>query len=211
MTDATQAFGKILLNINELGIDLLSMSAHKIYGPKGTGALYVRSRRPKKVKLQPILHGGGHERELRSGTLNVPGIVGFGKAVEISKKEMKNEIKQIKALRDHLEASLLEIMDTFINGNLEERLYNTSNICFKGADSDAIITGLEDIMISNGSACTSTKIEPSHVLTAMGLNSRDAYSSIRFSLGRFNTFEDIGRAHLKIKEIVNKLRTMNIN
>jgi cysteine desulfurase len=214
MTDATQAVGKIPVNVDVLGIDLLCMSGHKFYAPKGIGALYVRQKM-NRVKLAALIHGGGHERGLRSGTLNVPGIVALGTACEVAQKEMKQNTKQIKALRDYLEDELLKIEDTFINGNKEQRLYNTVNILFKGADSDAMIMGLSNaendvplIAVSNGSACTSASIEPSHVLTAMGLNETDAFSSIRFSIGKYNSKKEIDNVLNRIKNIIRQLRMM---
>lgn len=209
MTDGTQAVGKIPINVDELGIDLMAFSAHKLYGPKGVGALYKRSKRPNKVKLEALLHGGGHEGGFRSGTLNVPGIVGLGEASLIAKNEMVKESKRIKELRDYLETELLKINGTWLNGNIEQRLYNVSNICFKGIDSDAMIIGLKYIAVSNGSACTSTSIEPSHVLKAMGLNEKDAFSAIRFSLGRFNGNVDIETTIKRIYEVIKDLRSMN--
>ncbi|MFN8671852.1 MAG: cysteine desulfurase family protein [Candidatus Sericytochromatia bacterium] len=208
MTDATQVVGKIPIDVNKLGIDLMTISAHKFYGPKGIGALYVRSRRPRKVKLEPIIHGGGHERSFRSGTSNVSGIVGLGVACEIASKNIKKDSLIIKDLRDYLENELLKIEDTFINGHKEKRLYNTSNICFKGFNSEAIIMGLKNIIVSNGSACTSTSIYPSHVLMAMGLSEKEAFSSIRFSLGKFNTKNEIEFTIEKIKDIILNLRVL---
>lgn len=216
MTDATQAVGKIPLDVDFLGIDLLSMSGHKIYAPKGVGVLYARQRTTR-VKLYPLLHGGGHERGFRSGTLNVAGIVAMGRACEIAKNEMVSNHNQILSLRDYLETELLKIKDTHLNGNFSQRLHNVSNICFKGADSDAIIIGLSNpiddkplIAVSSGSACTSSSVEPSHVLTAMGLNESDAYSSIRFSLGKFNTKCDIDITIEAINNVVSGLRSMVI-
>lgn len=182
MTDATQAVGKIPVNVNELGIDLMAFSGHKYHGPKGIGGLYIRSRRPNKVKLTPLIHGGGHERGFRSGTLNVPGIVGLGEASRLARLEMSDRILMIKEQRDNLEKELLKIDGTFVNGNIVQRIHNTTNICFQGVDGDALIAELEDVMVSNGSACTSTKVEPSHVLIGMGLSINNAYSSLRFSL-----------------------------
>lgn len=214
MTDATQAVGKIPVNVDELGIDLLCMSGHKLYAPKGVGALYVRQRM-KRVKLPALLHGGGHERGMRSGTLNVPGIVALGAACALAQKEMKQNAENILALRNYLEEELLKIDDTIVNGNRESRLYNTANILFAGADSDALIMGLSNtendlplIAVSNGSACASASIEPSHVLTAMGLNEIDAFSSIRFSLGKFNTKEEIDVAIDAMKNVVSKSRAI---
>jgi cysteine desulfurase len=208
MTDATQAVGKMAIDVDKLGIDLLSFSAHKFYGPKGIGGLFIRSRRPNKVKIRALIHGGGHERGLRSGTLNVPAIVGIGKAAEIAIEQMSNDSKRIGMLRDILESELLKIENSFLNGNHNSRLYNTTNICFKGADADAMMVGLKDIIVSNGSACTSTKVEPSHVLKALGRSDEEAYSSIRFSLGRFNTKEEILKVVQATSNVVSELRLM---
>lgn len=208
MTDATQAVGKMPVDVNEMGIDLMAFSGHKFYGPKGVGGLYVRSRRPNKVKLDALIHGGGHERGFRSGTLNVPGIVGLGAAAELSLGLMEADRKGIGALRDFLEKSFLEMPDTVLNGHPQNRLYNVSNICFKGADADAIIAGLENIAVSNGSACSSTKVEPSHVLTAMGLNEQEAYSSLRFSLGRSTKANQVLKSVETVSETIKKLRMM---
>ncbi len=213
-TDATQAVGKIKLNVDELGIDLLCFSGHKLYSPKGVGALYIRQR-INRVKIPALLHGGGHERGLRSGTLNVPGIVALGSSCSIAQKEMSRNYGHIVQLRDYLEAELLRIEETRVNGNLENRLYNTTNILFRGADSEAIIMGLSNpeknlplIAVSNGSACTSASIEPSHVLTAMGLNEKEAFSCIRFSLGKFNTKKEIDIVIDSVKNVVSGLRAM---
>ena len=215
MTDATQAVGKIEVNVNELGIDLLCFSGHKIYAPKGVGVLYVRQR-GNRVKIPALVHGGGHERGLRSGTLNVPGIVALGKSCDLAIDEMQANQKQIKELRDYLESQLLTIKNTFINGSIEKRLYNVTNICFVGADSEAIIMGLSNpendlplIAVSNGSACTSTSIDPSHVLVAMGLDENQAFNSIRFSLGKYNTKDEIDIVINQVKTIVKNLRAMN--
>lgn len=193
MTDATQAVGKIPIDVDMMGIDLMSFSGHKLYGPKGIGGLFVRQRRPWKVKIPALIHGGGHERGLRSGTLNVPGIVGLGFACEIAQKEMAINERNIRTLRDELECELLTIQGSFINGHREKRLYNTINICFPGVDSDALIMGLANpkdgsppIMVSNGSACSSKSIEPSHVLVAMGRKEEDAFCSLRISFGACN-------------------------
>lgn len=209
MTDATQGAGKLNINVRELDIDLLAISAHKFYGPKGIGALYVRNKRPFKVKLPALLHGGGHERDMRSGTLNVPGIVGLGEAARIAKIEMLNDTNRIKQLRNLLENELLKIDASFINGNKENRLYNVSNICFEGADADAVIAGIDNIMISNGSACSTNKVEPSHVLTAMGLSTENAYSSLRLSLGRLTTNEEIEELLKILPPIIKSLRLFN--
>lgn len=208
IVDATQAVGKIPIDVEGLGIDLLTFSGHKFYGPKGIGGLFIRSRRPFKVKLKSLIHGGGHERGFRSGTLNVPGIVGLGKAAEIAINEMKNDSKEIGELRDILESELLKIENTFVNGSRSKRLYNTTNICFAGADADAIMVGLKNIMVSNGSACTSAKVEPSHVLKSLGRSDAEAYSSIRFSLGRFNSKEEILQVIEATRSVVNGLRGM---
>lgn len=207
MTDGTQAVGKIPVDVNDLGIDLMSFSGHKFYGPKGVGALYVRSRRPNKVKISALQHGGGHERGLRSGTLNVPGIIGLGTACEIAKKEMKENAVRIGALRDYLEAELLKLPDTFLNGTKESRLYNTSSICFRGADADAIMIGIKPIMISNGSACSSTKVDPSHVLKAIGLSDDEAYATIRFSLSKLTSEVELSQTIKVVKSVVSDLRT----
>jgi len=208
MTDGTQAFGKMSIDVDELGIDLMAFSAHKVYGPKGVGGLFVRQRRPNKVKLTPLIHGGGHERNLRSGTSNVPGIVGLGTAAKIAIKDQEKDEKRIAELRNFLESSLLKIPDTSLNGHFEKRLYNVSNVSFKGADADAIMMGLKKIVVSNGSACTSTKIEPSHVLIAMGRSEEEAYSSIRFSLGRFTTQKEIDYVIQEVTRTVEELRDM---
>jgi cysteine desulfurase len=214
MTDATQAIGKIPVNIDELGIDLMCISGHKLYAPKGIGALFIRQRN-NRIKIPALLHGGGHERGFRSGTLNVPGIVGLGVACDLAKKEMISNSKKVADLRNFLENKLLSIENTRINGNKELRLFNTLNICFKGIDSDALILGLSNpedefpmIAISNGSACTSSSIEPSHVLTAMGLNENDSFSSIRISLGKQNTRTEIEITIAAIKKRVKELKDM---
>jgi len=210
MTDATQAIGKMPVNVREMDIDIMAFSAHKFYGPKGVGGLYLRGKRPFRVKLNSLIHGGGHERGVRSGTLNVPGIVGLGAAAEIALQEMELDRNRIVKLRDQLEREFLDTPDTFLNGHPSQRLYNVTNICFKGVDADAIIAGLENIAVSNGSACSSTKVEPSHVLTAMGLSEQDAYSSLRISLGRFTTHTDKNHSIKEIGEIINNLRAMKV-
>lgn len=214
MSDATQAVGKIAVNVDELGIDLLCLSGHKLYAPKGVGALYVRQRM-NRVKIPALLHGGGHEKGLRSGTLNVPGIVALGEACAIAKKELSKNAESIGALRDYLETELLKIDGTSVNGNTSLRLFNTSNILFRNADSDAVIMGLSNpetdlplIAVSNGSACTSASIEPSHVLTAMGLDEVAAFSSIRFSIGKFNTKKEMDIVIDAVKNVVSSLRSM---
>lgn len=214
MSDATQAVGKIPVNVDELGVDLLCLSGHKLYAPKGVGALYVRQRM-NRVKIPALLHGGGHEKGLRSGTLNVPGIVALGAACALAQNEMSKNAVSIGALRDYLETELLKIDGTSVNGNTENRLYSTSNILFSGVDSDAVIMGLGNpendlplIAVSNGSACTSASIEPSHVLTAMGLDETAAFSSIRFSVGKFNTKKEIDIVIDAVKNVVSSLRSM---
>ena len=208
MTDATQAVGKMPIDVDAMDIDLLTFSAHKLYGPKGAGGLFIRQRRPNKVKLEAILHGGGHERGLRSGTLNVPGIVGLGKAAELARLEMTKDSQRIGTLRDELETALLTIPGTKVNGDQQHRLYNVTNVYFENCDSDALIMGLEGMAVSNGSACTAASIDPSHVLLALGLSEQDAFSCLRFSLGRFNTKADVAATVDAIKEIVEELRAL---
>ena len=208
MTDATQSFGKTEINVNELGIDILCFSGHKFHGPKGVGGLYFRSRRPFKVKISPQLHGGGHENGMRSGTLNVSGIVGIGTAAEMAKKEMKVNQKKIEPLRKLFERELLKINGSFVNGDIQNRIFNTSNICIPGVDADAILAGLKNICISNGSACSSDSIFPSHVLTAMGLSEADSYSSVRISFGKFNTENETNEALKKIMTVVKELNQL---
>lgn len=208
-TDATQAVGKIPVNVINDGIDLMSFSAHKMYGPKGTGALYVRRKNPR-VKVTAQIDGGGHERGMRSGTLNVPGIVGFGKACELCRIEMKKESEQIKKLRDKLETGLLKLDETFVNGNTEHRLPNVSNMSFKYTESEGLMSGFnKNIAVSSGSACTSASIEPSHVLKALGLGDDLAHSSIRFGLGRFTTEEEIDYTIDQVSQTVLKLRELS--
>lgn len=210
MTDATQAVGKLPIDVDALGIDLLAFSGHKFYGPKGVGGLFVRQRRngsSQKVKLDALLHGGGHERGFRSGTLNVPGIVGLGRAAELCAGQTA-EATRITALRDKLEAALLTIPGTSVNGDRTNRLHNTTNILFRDCDSDALIMGLTDIAVSNGSACTAASIDPSHVLLAMGLSDTDAFSCLRFSLGRFTTDADITATVEAVRGVVEELRAL---
>jgi cysteine desulfurase len=191
MSDATQAVGKIKTDVQATGIDLMPVSAHKFYGPKGIGALFVRRKRPR-VVLAPLIEGGGHEKGLRSGTLNVPGIVGLGKAAAIAQQETEKDYNYIKALRDRLQSELLKLGGTEVNGNITNRLPNTLNISFRGIKSSDFIKALADkIAVATGSACTSALPEPSHVLKAMGIETERAYSSIRFSLGRYTTADEI--------------------
>ncbi|PDS23123.1 cysteine desulfurase family protein [Flavobacterium branchiophilum] len=199
MTDATQAVGKIEIDVNDLGIDLLCFSGHKMYAPKGIGALYVKN----KVKLTPQVHGGGHEQGLRSGTLNVPGIIALAKSCEIASEEMTLNQKKIAALRDKLETELLKLPNTSINGIIENRIFNTTNICFKGQDANVLIGRMKNIAVSNGSACSSAVVEPSHVLKAMGLSDEEAFASLRFSLGKYNTDEDVDIVVSKLNELIN--------
>jgi len=198
--DATQAAGKTRVDVNEHQVDLMCISAHKLYGPKGTGALYIRRKNPR-AKPAPLIHGGGHEREFRSGTLNVPGIVGFGEACALAQKKMWEDGERISKLRTLLEQSLAETGNNFINGSIRNRLHNTTNISFNGINSGIFIKELPDIAVATGSACTSAVAEPSHVLKAMGLSDEEANSSIRFSLGRFTTEEEIKFAIEQIKKI----------
>ena len=188
-TDATQAIGKIPVNVNEIKADLLCMSAHKFYGPKGIGALYVRRKNPR-VTLSPLLDGGGHERGFRSGTLNVPGIVGMATAIEIAKDKLSSETDRLLLLREKLESAFTS-KGSSVNGSKSDRLPNTSNICFHGHKADELIKACPDLALSTGSACSSALAEPSHVLKAMGLSEKDAYSSVRLSLGRTTTEADI--------------------
>jgi cysteine desulfurase len=204
ITDATQAVGKAVIDVKALKIDLLALSAHKFYGPKGVGALYVSA--DARLKLEPQSHGGGHERKLRSGTHNVPGIIGLGKACEIAAADMVADATHIMQLRNHLENELLKLEDTYINGNIKHRLYTTTNICFRGIQSENLILALQNIAVSNGSACSAVTTEPSYVLKAMGLTDADALASIRFSLGRFTTAREIEATIIKVTELVNKLR-----
>lgn len=206
MTDATQSFGKIPIDVNKMGIDIMTFSGHKFYGPKGVGGLYVRSK--PKVKLSPLIHGGGHERGFRSGTLNVPGIVGLGKASEMAVHEMEANASGVQNLRDLLQFELQKIPGAFLNGNEEKRIFNTLNIGFHGVDSDALMASLENVMISNGSACSSTKQEPSHVLLAMGRSPEDAYCSVRISLSKFNSEKEVIIVIDAIRKSVSTLRTM---
>ncbi len=206
-SDATQAVGKIPVDIMADGIDLLACSAHKMYGPKGVGALYVRRKNPR-VKLTAQVDGGGHERGMRSGTLNVPGIVGFGKAAELCQQEMEEDAVKLGRLRDKLESTLLQTEATAVNGSREFRLPNVTNISFRYAEGEALMMGFnKDIALSSGSACTSASLEPSHVLKALGLEDDMARSSLRFSLGRFTTEEEIDFAGEKVTDMVNKIRT----
>ncbi|CAN5471699.1 IscS subfamily cysteine desulfurase [soil metagenome] len=199
--DATQAIGKINIDVEDEHIDIMCLSAHKMYGPKGVGALYIRRKNPR-VTLFPQIDGGGHERGLRSGTLNVTGIVGLGKACEVAKLDMWDDAVRISKLRTRLEQFLCELPNTFMNGSTKHRLFNTTNICFQGHRSETIIGKIPTIAVAMGSACTSAVAEPSHVLKAMGLSDEDSYSSIRFSLGKQTTEEEIWEVIEKVKAAV---------
>jgi cysteine desulfurase len=207
-TDATQAVGKIPVLVDEMGIDLMSFTAHKMYGPKGIGALYVRRKNPR-VKVTAQMDGGGHERGMRSGTLNVPGIVGFGKACEICKNEMESEAQRLSVLRDHLQTELLKLEESYINGSVEHRLPHVTTMSFKYVEGEGLIMGVKDLAVSSGSACTSASLEPSYVLKNLGLSDDLAHSSLRFGLSRFTTAEDIEFAIQCVKKAVNQLREMS--
>ena len=208
-SDATQAVGKIPLNVEDMGIDLLSLTAHKMYGPKGIGALFVRSTKPR-VKITPQIDGGGHERGMRSGTLNVPGIVGLGKACELAKKEMSTEGERLTALRERLKTGIFEQLDDVrINGDAVMRLPGNLNLSFAYVDGESLMMGLKEIAVSTGSACTSASLEPSYVLKAIGLEDSLAHASIRFGLGRFNTADEIEYTIQRVGEEVRRLREIS--
>jgi cysteine desulfurase len=207
--DATQAVGKIPVNVREMGIHLLSMSGHKLYGPKGVGVLYVREKEPR-VKVAPLIHGGGHERGFRSGTLNVPGIVGLGAACEIAGKEMPEEAPRLARLRDRLEVGILKrLSHVHVNGNPKFRLPNTSNMSFEYVEGEGLMLRMHDVAVSSGSACTSAKLEGSYVLKAMCLAEELVHTSLRFSLGRFTSEEEIDYSMEKVVSGVNSLREMS--
>lgn len=208
-TDGTQAVGKIPVDVNKDGIDLMAFTAHKMYGPKGIGALYVRRKNPR-VKVTAQIDGGGHERGMRSGTLNVPGIVGFGKACEICMLDMEEDTKRISKMRDHLETELLKLEEAYVNGSREHRLPHVANISFKHVEGEGLLMGFnKNIALSSGSACTSASLEPSYVLKALGLGDDLAHSSLRFGLGRFTTDEQIEYTIKAISDTVLKLREMS--
>jgi len=208
-SDATQAVGKIPLNVEDMGIDLLSLTAHKIYGPKGIGALYVRATKPR-VRIIAQIDGGGHERGMRSGTLNVPGIVGLGKAAELAQQEMGAEAERLIALRERLKAGLFaQIEDVRINGDAVQRLPGNLNLSFAYVEGESLMMGLKEIAVSTGSACTSASLEPSYVLKAIGLEDSLAHASIRFGLGRFNTVDEIDYAVQRVSEEVRRLREIS--
>jgi cysteine desulfurase len=208
-TDAVQAVGKIPVDVNKDGIDLMAFTAHKMYGPKGVGALYVRRKNPR-VKVTAQIDGGGHERGMRSGTLNVPGIVGFGKACEICLNEMEEDTARISKLRDKLQTELLKIEESYLNGDKEYKLPHVTNISFKYVEGEGLMMGFnKNIAVSSGSACTSASLEPSYVLKALGLGDDLAHSSLRFGLGRFTTEEQIDYTIEQVTNTVNKLREMS--
>lgn len=208
MTDASQAVGKIPVDVNKDGIDILAMSAHKMYGPKGIGALYVRRKNPR-VKVTAQMDGGGHERGMRSGTLNVPGIVGLGKACELCMQDMEADTKRLSALRDKLETALTQLEESYVNGNREHRLPHVANISFKYVEGEGLMMAMKDLAVSSGSACTSASLEPSYVLKSLGLSDDLAHSSIRFGLGRFTTEEEVDYAIEVTKNAVNHLRELS--
>src|SRR5690242_1026673 len=208
-TDAVQAVGKIPVDVQKDNIDVLSLSAHKLYGPKGVGALYVRRRNPR-VEITEQINGGGHERGMRSGTLNVPGIVGFGKACEIAAAEMASESERLHRLRDRLRQRLESALDQVrVNGSLHHRLPGNLNMSFAGVEGEALLMGLSDVAVSTGSACTSAALEPSYVLRALGLGDEIAHSSLRFGLGRFNTEAEVDYAAARLIEVVKCLRELS--
>jgi cysteine desulfurase len=208
-TDAVQAVGKVPVNVMADNIDVLSLSGHKIYGPKGVGALYVRRRNPR-VQIAAQIDGGGHERGMRSGTLNVPGIVGLGKACEIALSDMENEAAYLRGLRDRLNNKLTSELDYIhVNGSMEHRLPGNLNVSFVYVEGESLLMGINDVAVSSGSACTSATLEPSYVLKALGLGDDVAHSSIRFGLGRFNTQAEVDYVAAKVIDIVKKLRELS--
>ncbi|RNL56491.1 IscS subfamily cysteine desulfurase [Pedobacter jejuensis] len=208
MTDATQAVGKIPVDVIADGIDLMAFTAHKMYGPKGVGALYVRRKNPR-VKVTSQMDGGGHERGMRSGTLNVPGIVGLGKACELCRLEMESEAIRLSALRDRLESTLSQLEESYVNGNTQHRLPHVANISFKYVEGEGLMMAMSDLAVSSGSACTSASLEPSYVLKSLGLSDDLAHSSIRYGLGRFTTEEDIDQAIAITQKAVLHLRELS--
>jgi len=207
--DAAQTVGKVSIDVVAMNIDILSISGHKIYGPKGIGAMYVRRANPR-VRLAPVIHGGGHERGFRSGTLNVPGIVGLGKACEIARVDMVKDTEHLLMLRDRLQKGICGKLDeVFLNGHPTERLPNNLNLSFAYVEGEGMMMGLKEIAVSSGSACTSASLEPSYVLKAMGIGDELAHSSIRFGLGRFNTVEEVDYVVEKVVSVVQRLRDMS--
>ncbi len=208
-TDGTQAVGKVPVDVIKDGIDLMAFSGHKMYGPKGVGALYVRRKNPR-VKVTAQMDGGGHERGMRSGTLNVPGIVGFGKACEICRLDMEEDNKRISKMRDHLETELMKLEEAYVNGSREHRLPHVTNISFKYVEGEGLMMGFnKNIALSSGSACTSASLEPSYVLKALGLGDDLAHSSLRFGLGRFTTDDQIEYTIKAVSDTVLRLREMS--
>src|SRR6266480_3993719 len=208
-TDAVQAAGKVPFNVNEMNVDIASLSAHKFYGPKGVGALYVRRRNPR-VLLTPIIDGGGHERGMRSGTLNVPGIVGFGKAAQIAREDLPKESAEMFRLREKLRTTLeRELDEIYINGDLKKRLPGNLNMSFAYVEGESLLMGINDVAVSSGSACTSASLEPSYVLKALGVGEDLAHTSIRFGIGRFNTQEEVDYVIDKMVQVVTKLRELS--
>jgi cysteine desulfurase len=208
-TDAVQAVGKIPFDVNQVKADLVSMSGHKIYGPKGVGALYVRRRNPR-VLLAEQISGGGHERGIRSGTLNVPGIVGLGQAAEICRLEMTEENARLRRLRDRLNEKLHQHLDgIYVNGSMEHRLPHSLNVSFAYVEGESLLMGINDVAVSSGSACTSASLEPSYVLKALGAGDDLAHSSIRFGLGRWTTEEEVDYVAEKVGTVVRRLREMS--
>jgi cysteine desulfurase len=203
-TDATQSFGKEPIDVQECGIDLLSLSAHKIYGPKGAGALYMRRKRPR-VRCEPILHGGGHERGMRSGTLNVPGIVGLGKAARIASDTRAGEQSRILTLRRSLEKTFVEVLDAKVNGHLDNRLANILNVSFPGINAEKFMERTPEIAVATSAACTSASMQPSYVLAALGRDEESIGGSVRFSLGRFSTETEIDDS---IKQVLSSVRAL---
>ena len=208
-TDAVQAVGKVPFDVQKMNVDLASISAHKMYGPKGVGALYVRRRNPR-VQLSAIIDGGGHERGMRSGTLNVPGIVGFGAACEVAQKEMPAEMERLRGLRDRLHQGITSRLDEiYPNGSMEHRLPHNLNVSFAYVEGESLLMGINDIAVSSGSACTSATLEPSYVLKALGVGEDLAHTSIRFGLGRFNTEEEVDYVVDRLAETVSRLRELS--
>ncbi len=208
-TDATQGYGKIPIDVDEMCIDLMSFTAHKIYGPKGIGAIYVRRRKPR-VRISPIIDGGGHERGMRSGTLNVSGIVGFGKSAELCQEEMDGEAIRLTNLREKFRSTLFESLEeVYVNGHETERIPGNLNVSFPYVEGESLIMGLKDVAVSSGSACTSASLEPSYVLKSMGRGDELAHSSIRYGLGRYTTEEEVDYVAEKTVEVVNRMREMS--
>ncbi len=208
-TDAVQAVGKLPIDVQAMGIDLLSLSGHKMYGPKGIGGLYVRKKDPR-VRLEPIIDGGGHERGMRSGTLPVPLIVGLGKAAELCRAEMADEIKRTYALRERLRSRIMDnLPESYLNGHPTERLPGNANISFAYVEGEGLMMGIKDVAVSSGSACTSASLEPSYVLRALGVGDELAHSSIRFGLGRFNTEAEVDFVSDLVVREVTRLREMS--